>query len=205
MWGAALKCGLMPPQDPRPQAPRPRSPTVLVLASGRGERFVASGGQGAKLQALLQGRTVLSRTLDAVRASGLPWHLEDAGHPGMGDAIGAAVRATRGAPGWLVLPGDLPLVLPATLIAVAEALRHHAAVVPVHDGQRGHPVGFSAACEDGLAALSGPQGAARVLRAHAPLELPVTDIGCVTDIDTLDDLAEAERRLRQRLAPGTGG
>ena len=82
------------------------SPAVVVLASGRGDRFTASGGKGSKLQALLGGRPVLERTLDAVRASGLPWHLEDVGHAGMGDSIAAAVRATSGAAGWLILPGD---------------------------------------------------------------------------------------------------
>ena len=97
-------------------------PVVLVLASGRGERFRASGGIGHKLQALLRGKTVLQHTLAAVRASGLPWHLEDAGHPGMGDSIAAAVRATADAPGWLVLPGDLPLVQGATLRAVLDEL-----------------------------------------------------------------------------------
>ncbi|MFS2166500.1 NTP transferase domain-containing protein, partial [Variovorax sp. Varisp62] len=89
------------------------SPVVIVLASGRGERFIAAGGTGSKLKALLAGRPVLERTLDAVRASGLPWHVEDAGHPGMGDSIAAAVRATPDAAGWLILPGDLPLVQPA--------------------------------------------------------------------------------------------
>jgi hypothetical protein len=88
-----------------------RLPTVLVLASGLGARFTASGGVGHKLQADLAGKTVLQHTLDAVRSSGLRWHLEDAGHPGMGDSIAAAVRATRDAAGWLVLPADLPLIL----------------------------------------------------------------------------------------------
>ena len=176
-------------------------PVVLVLASGRGERFAASGGQGPKLRAPLAGRAVLDHTLDAVRASGLPWHLEDAGHPGMGDSIAAAVRATRQAPGWLVLPGDLPLVQPESLRAVAQALSRAAVVVPVFQGQRGHPVGFSAACGEALAALSGPQGAARVMRLHAVLELPVDDAGCVTDIDTLDDLARAEAVLLTRRGP----
>ena len=77
----------------------PPLPVVLVLASGRGERFLASGGQVHKLRALLDGKPVLERTLDAVRASGLPWHLEDVGHPGMGDSIAAAVRATQDAAG----------------------------------------------------------------------------------------------------------
>src|SRR5690349_25023283 len=105
-----------------PRAMNRTPPTVLVLTSGRGERFVASGGRGSKLQALLAGRPVLEHTLAAVRASGLPFHVEDAGHPGMGDSIAAGVRATSNAGGWLVLPGDLPLIAPSSLLAVAQAL-----------------------------------------------------------------------------------
>ena len=173
---------------------------VLVLASGRGERFLASGGQVHKLKALLAGKAVLQHTLDAVRASSLPWHLEDAGHPGMGDSIAAAVQATAQSSGWLILPGDLPLIQPDTLRAVAQALTRHAAVVPVFDGRRGHPVGFSAACGAALQALKGNQGAAPVVAAYGAMEMIVDDIGAVTDIDTLDDLAQAEQRLAQRAA-----
>ncbi|WP_427913193.1 nucleotidyltransferase family protein [Ramlibacter sp. MMS24-I3-19] len=169
---------------------------VLVLASGRGERFIASGGSGSKLQALLDGKPVLTHTIEAVRASGLRWHVEDAGHPGMGDSIAAGVRATRDAAGWLVLPGDLPLVRPETLQLVAQALATHEVVVPTFENQRGHPVGFSAACGGELAALTGPKGAASVVRAHPVMELPVADRGIVVDIDTVDALADAERWLR---------
>ena len=182
--------------------PLSASPTVLVLASGRGERFAASGGTVHKLQAKLAGRTVLERTLAAVRASGLPWHLEDAGHPGMGDSIAAAVAAAPDASGWLILPADLPLVRPETLRAVANALLPaaggHEVVVPVMQGQRGHPVGFAAACRADLLKLQGDRGAAGVIRSHDAIELVVNDIGCVTDIDTLDDLARAEALLAGR-------
>jgi molybdenum cofactor cytidylyltransferase len=179
------------------------SPTVIVLASGRGERFIAAGGTGSKLQAPLAGRPMLQRTLDAARASGLRWHLEDAGHPGMGDSIAAAVRATPDAAGWLILPGDLPLVLPATLRAVASALTGRVrAVQPHYRGERGHPVGFGAGCRAQLAALRGPSGAASVLKAmravDAVAELEVDDAGIVTDIDTPEALARAEALWRQR-------
>lgn len=189
-------------------APLPSDlPTVLVLASGRGERFRASGGVSHKLAAPLGGRPVLEHTLDAVRASGLPWHLEDAGHPGMGDSIAAAVRATADAAGWLVLPADLPLVRPETLRRVAQALAAGAAAVqPQHQGQRGHPVAFAADARDALLALSGERGAAPVLqalRARGEVrDLAVDDIGIVTDIDTLADLAAAETVLKARgLSP----
>ena len=141
----------------------------------------------------------MQHTLDAVRASGLPWHLEDGGHPGMGDSIAAAVRATSQATGWLILPADLPLVQSDTLRAVAAALNGHEVAVPVFEGQRGHPVGFSVRCRDGLLNLSGNKGAAQVIRAYPAIELIVTDPGSVMDIDTVDDLAAAQKYLKQRL------
>jgi molybdenum cofactor cytidylyltransferase len=170
-------------------------PTVIVLASGRGERFTASGGQIHKLQALLGGKKVIDRTLDAVRASGLPFHVEDAGHPGMGDSIAAAVRATKDAQGWLILPADLPLIQPATLLAVAQALQHAGLVYPMYQGQRGHPVGFDRSYASPLANLQGNKGAAQLIIAQAATELIVTDVGCVTDIDTLQDLESAQKLL----------
>lgn len=176
-------------------------PIVLVLASGRGERFRASGGQGSKLQAPLAGKPVLERTLDAVRASGLAWHVEDAGHPGMGDSIAAAVRSTPEAAGWLVLPGDLPLVRPESLRRVAEALREHSVVVPAYQGERGHPVGFGPECRAALLALTGAQGAAPVVRermaAGRGCLLALDDAGIVTDVDTVADLERLQRQLAE--------
>jgi molybdenum cofactor cytidylyltransferase len=166
--------------------PLVQPPTVIVLASGRGERFTASGGQVHKLQALLNGKKVIDWTLDAVRASGLPFHVEDAGHPGMGDSIAAAVRATLNTTpqpnGWLILPADLPLIQPATLLAVTQALQTAHQVIPMFNGQRGHPVGFSAQYT-------------QVKPAQAAIELIVNDMGCVTDIDTLQDLEKVHKLL----------
>jgi molybdenum cofactor cytidylyltransferase len=171
-------------------------PTVLVLASGRGERFTASGGTGHKLQADLCGKTVLQRTLDSVRTSGLLWHLEDAGHPGMGDTIAAAVRATRDAVGWLILPADLPLISPQTLVDLAQLKTTAQIVVPLFEGQHGHPVRFAPVCGDALASLYGSQGGAAIKDQFESLRWPVLDAGCITDIDCLDDLARARGLLK---------
>lgn len=185
----------------------PSAPVVLVLASGRSERFAASGGTVHKLRAPLGQTTVLQHTLAAVRASGLPWHLEDAGHPGMGDSIAAAVRATADASGWLVLPGDLPLVLPQTLRTIAAALVDHgcAVAMPVYQGARGHPVGFAPVCQQGLMALAGEQGAASVVRQQAQQGrvqlVDVDDAGTVTDVDTVQDLERAALLLAARPQP----
>ena len=184
----------------------PRPPTVLILAAGSGTRFRASGGSTHKLDALLDGMAVLERAMQAAQQSGLPWHLvrKDEGGAGMGDSIAAGVRATPDANGWLVIPGDLPLVRPATLMQVSQALVQgtHDVVMPFFQGKQGHPVAFSTACFAALTALHGDKGASPIVRdARARgqvLDLAVDDEGVVTDIDTMDDLARAHELLRAR-------
>jgi molybdenum cofactor cytidylyltransferase len=183
-------------------------PIVIVLAAGRGERFRASGGHTDKLNSLLAGRRVRDHVLDAVRASDLPWHIverADTAHlpsPGMGDSIACGVRATPHAAGWLILPADLPLVEAATLRAVAACLRQGpdmGVVVPHYQGERGHPVGFAAGCSLELMALTGDEGARKVMQAHSPFALTVEDPGCVLDVDTVERLAQAEALFHSRL------
>jgi molybdenum cofactor cytidylyltransferase len=177
------------------------------LAAGKGERFKAAGGTQHKLDALLQGLSVRERVIEAVQASGLPWHMvlpehtQHVHNPGMADSIACGVAATRNADGWLILPADLPLIQPATLRCMAKAL-HGATqqvmpcdvVVPMYQQQRGHPVGFSKACLQDLLQLTGDKGAASVVAKHNSLQLPVDDVGCVTDVDT-PALLEAAQQL----------
>jgi molybdenum cofactor cytidylyltransferase len=191
------------------------NPTVLILASGRGERFLASGGTTHKLEALLPAngyspvQTVLQRTLDAVIATGLPYHLERQAHAGMGDTIAAAVGKTRAANGWLILPADMPYIDPVAIRAVADALNggfdanaRQAIVAPCVRGQRGHPVGFPSSALSALLALRGDDGAKSIFK-QLPLQTIHVDQmpsvknpeGCLIDIDTVDDLK------RHQLAP----
>lgn len=126
----------------------------------------------------------------------------------MGDSIAAGVWALADAGGWLILPGDLPLVTPASLERVARALLPDGVVVPYWHERRGHPVGFGADCFGALACLSGDAGAAHVVRALSecgamrPLQLD-DDQGIVMDVDTVDDLAHAHALLCQRRGCGT--
>lgn len=183
------------------------APVVLVLAAGRGTRFVASGGRVHKLQALLAGHPVLAHVCQAVAQAGLRCHVvhpQGAATAGIGDSIACGVRATRDAPGWLILPGDMPLVQPHTLRQVAQALQVGAgahAVQAFCAGQAGHPVAFGADCAAALLALRGDTGAREVLhdlRAQGRVQrLAVADPGVLRDIDTLDDLQHAARWLTQ--------
>ena len=182
-------------------------PVVLILAAGRSERFRAAGGSSDKLDALFTTatgtRSVLDHVIAAAQASGLPWlvvRAADTAHhaeQGMGTSIATGVAATADAPGWLVLPGDLPLVQPSSLQAVAQALAQgHAVVVPEVQGHKGHPVGFASVCRDALMALRGDQGARAVVQAHSAHALPLADIGCITDVDTPELLQQAQAQAQ---------
>jgi molybdenum cofactor cytidylyltransferase len=47
-------------------------------------------------------------------------------------------------------------------------------------------------------ALAGAEGAASIVRAAQPLKLDLDDEGIVTDIDTVEELARAERLFNRR-------
>ncbi|MER0127459.1 nucleotidyltransferase family protein [Franconibacter daqui] len=177
-------------------------PVIIILAAGKGERFLASGGTTHKLDALLHGKAVLQHVLDAVKASGLPWHLvrPEGGTRGMGESIAMGVRATPDSPGWLILPGDLPFIQPASLLRVAQALKAHPVVVPHYQQKQGHPVGFQRTFFDALASLGGDVGAKAIVRAargkEEVLELTLEDVGVVNDVDVVGDLG-AEQLFRR--------
>ena len=194
-------------------------PAVIVLAAGKGERFL---GPTHKLGQALGGATVLGTTLAHAIASQLPVvvvtteALADiarrsvaardvivvpeagagsAAYLGMGHSIASGVGARANAGGWLILPGDMPLVQPATLVAVADALEHHPVVCAHHKGRRGHPVGFSAELYSELVMLSGDEGARRLVARYPALGLELDDPGVLVDVDTEADLAQVRQTL----------
>ena len=112
----------------------------------------------------------------------------------MGHSISAGVQARPQAGGWLVLPGDMPLIRPQTLQAVARKLEGHSVAYAQHGGRRGHPVGFAAELYSELVALSGDQGARRVIARYPAVGVELDDPGILVDIDTVDDLAAARQR-----------
>ncbi len=199
--------------------------TVIVLAAGSGSRFAADSH---KLAAPFSGgRSVLEATLGQAIASHLHFvvvtterfadlaresvaardvvvmpeaGLDGSVGVGMGHSISAGVAVRPHAAGWLVLPGDMPLVQPSTLVAVARLLDDHAVVYAQHRGKRGHPVGFAPELYSELLALGGDEGARRLVARYPAFGVELDDPGILIDIDTTDDLESARREAAAEVS-----
>jgi molybdenum cofactor cytidylyltransferase len=198
------------------QRPMTNEPAIVVLAAGAGSRY---RGTRHKLSEPLGGESVLVRTLRSAIASGMsvvlvvsealvdearglvpPRDMVVVDLPaqtgwGMGDSIAAGVSVHASASGWLVMPGDMPLVRPSSLRAVAAALDLQPIAYAQHRGRRGHPVGFAAELFSELVMLKGDEGARRLLARYPTAAVELDDPGVLFDIDTVDDLAAARSRL----------
>jgi molybdenum cofactor cytidylyltransferase len=187
---------------------KPR-PTIIVLAAGEGRRFA---GERHKLEQPLAAGSVLATTLRHAMETALPIIVvttaalapivtaqlarrdilvlaDEQARRGMGHSIAAGVSERASASGWLVLPGDMPLVRPQTLLTVAAALEHHAVAYAQHRGRRGHPVAFAPELFSELIALQGDEGARRLLARYPAYACEVDDPGVLVDVDTVADLA----------------
>lgn len=117
---------------------------------------------------------------------------------GMGASLACGIAALDDADGCVVALADMPWIAPATIGAVAIALREGAGIVaPVYRGTRGHPVGFSRGHFAALSTLRGDEGA-RALLAHgnAIKLIDCDDEGVTKDVDTQDDLDD-RRSVRE--------
>lgn len=184
-------------------------PTIVVLAAGQGSRF---GGPVHKLLQPLGEATVLDTTLQHVLASGCPFVVvttarlmpsvlrqvalrdllvltDEEAARGIGHSIACGVAERPDASGWLVLPGDMPRVSTASIQAVADALSEHPVAFPQYRGRRGHPVGFGSELFPDLIALTGDEGARRIIARYPAHAIEVDDAGVLVDIDTEADLA----------------
>ena len=109
---------------------------------------------------------------------------------GMGVSLSWGVRAAPMAAGWVIALADMPWVRLETITAIVAALREGALIAaPTYQGARGNPVAFAAKLYDELIALSGDEGAKRVLARHQPALVATDDPGVMLDVDRPSDLA----------------
>jgi len=182
----------------------------LLLAAGSATRFGSDKlqhtlphGVAIAVQAARHLKSEVSRVVAVVRpdsgqtaralaAEGCEVVVCDRAAEGMGASLACAARAAGAADGYLVALGDMPFVRPSTIGAVRDALAAGAALAaPYFRARRGHPVGFAGDFRAELEALSGDEGARRLVDAHAArvVKVPVGDPGAIRDIDKPSDLA----------------
>lgn len=186
-------------------------PSIVVLAAGSGRRF---GAAQPKLVQSIGSRTVLGCTIR--HAIETHWPVVAVTTPalvpllsqwlatrdlvvladgeaarGVGHSIAAGVAGQAGADGWLVLPGDMPLVRPESMLAVGRALLEHPVAYAEYQGRQGQPVGFAAELFSELMLLEGDEGTRRLVARYPASGVDVDDPGVLIDVDTAADLATA--------------
>jgi molybdenum cofactor cytidylyltransferase len=185
----------------------------ILLAAGSGSRFDPSGLQNKLLQTTASGdkvvvaaaktlRSTLPSVLAVVRrghdqvateltALGCDVVICNDADQGMGVSLVHALQQRQEADGWIIALGDMPYVLPSTVVALHDALQKGADItVPMHQDRRGNPVGFSNLHLAELLQLQGDRGARGLLQSHPVKTVMVKDAGIHHDIDTPEDLID---------------
>ena len=106
---------------------------------------------------------------------------------GLGHSLAQAVAQYPASRGWLVALGDMPYIRPDTVRRIASEIQPARLVVPLHDGQRGHPRGIGSAHGAQLLAMAGERGAQALFGDPSVIEIPVDDPGVLEDIDRPED------------------
>jgi molybdenum cofactor cytidylyltransferase len=193
------------------------TPTVfgLVLAAGQSRRFGTD-----KRRALLPcGRTLLQASIDNSQAVfgttwvvlredddpsalGIPSGVTVVRSPdarlGMGHSLAAGIQALQAsrATAVAVLLGDMPWIAPDTLRTLVAMADPERIALPVHEGQRGHPVIIGRRFWPALVGLEGDQGARAVIAGHADCVdvFECSDAGVLRDADTPDVFVSPAQR-----------
>ena len=184
---------------------------ALILAAGTASRYRAADPTVAtKLVARLDGVPLVRRVAEAALGTGARPLVVVTGHaaaevraaldgcavgfahnPDYAAGLASSLRAgllalPPEASGTLVLLGDMPGVtapLLERLIAAFGADPDADAAVPVHGGRRGNPALLGRALFAQVEALTGDEGARRLLARARLVEVPVDDDAVLLDVD----------------------
>lgn len=183
---------------------------ALVLAAGHATRFGSD-----KLSASLKGEPLLFHAIRAARAAPVakvivvtrperdtgtwpgspPVQVVQIDSSALSSSLKAGVAAAPDADGAFVFLGDMPCIPHDLAARLAQAIGPAYAAMPRHHGQRGHPVLLSAHALADIPALTGDEGAGRLLRRRADVVLyDCGDQRIHLDVDRPDDLKKVRDR-----------
>lgn len=217
------EAGTAPAPAAAPVAKVPPGPRIaaLMLAAGKSSRM----GEN-KMLAEIDGRPMVARTAqrllaararpiiavlgnqaEAVDAAIGKLPLERVTNPNFAEGLSTSIKRGLAAlpgdiDGVVVCLGDMPLIAGRDidrLIAAFNPLEGRAIIVPTRRGKRGNPILWARQFFPEMTALSGDQGARRLIEEHADLvaEIEMDSDAIFTDIDTPEALAQ----LRERMKP----
>jgi molybdenum cofactor cytidylyltransferase len=109
---------------------------------------------------------------------------------GMSTSVQAGLRALpHGVAAAALFLVDHPLIDPATIDVLIEAMKPGCIVLPVHDRRRGHPIVLSSELFPEVLALPPEQGLNVVVRRDPSrvIEVPTASPGVLVDVDTPAD------------------
>ena len=180
---------------------------AVVLAAGRSTRFGSD-----KLSALLDGQPLLHHAIRIARAAPVDRvivvarpGLDTGEWPGtpavetvrlesgaLSETLKTGVAAAGEAEAAFVFLGDMPRIPAEVAPMLAAAIGDGYAAMPCHEGKPGHPVLLSAAAFAAIAALTGDEGAGRLLRRRDDVVMvEVSSPAIHFDVDRPGDLAGA--------------
>jgi len=146
----------------------------------------------------------------ALAGTGVTFVYNEAHEQGeMLSSVRAGIRALpQDAQAFVVALGDQPGVLPLTIRLLVDAWQRApgAIVVPVYQGQRGHPIVFPSRCIAKIEALATDQTLKAVTHRQGQnvVQVFVDDPAVRMDIDTPQDYQDAVRRWDQKPAAPIG-
>jgi molybdenum cofactor cytidylyltransferase len=200
---------------------------ILLAAGSASRFKAAGGGEASKLVAPLAGKPLVRHAAEAALGSRAVPLVVVTGHDrraveaaleglaarfahnagyirGLASSLRTGVAALpASAAGALILLGDMPAVTPALidrLIAAFDEQPDALAAAPILDGRRGNPVLLSRALFGAIAKLDGDEGARKLLKGAAAgqvIEVEVSGMAAMLDVDTPQGLAEARRALEK--------
>lgn len=201
------------PRDPKPTHPSAPRIAALVLAAGKSSRMGSN-----KLLADLQGKPMISRTIERIVEAQIAsvsvvtgYQAEDVTSAlanqnvtiihnplfaeGLATSLRKGVAALQNScDAILVCLGDMPLIDPRDInrmIAAFNPAENRSIVVPVHESTYGNPMLWGAEHFSALLACEGDRGARGLLEKlkEDVVEVTVDNQGVVLDADTPEALA----------------
>jgi molybdenum cofactor cytidylyltransferase len=196
---------------------------VILAAGGSSRFRAGGGSDPTKLVAKLDGKPIVRRVVetalaakarpvvivtgyarDSVEAAVAGLDVGVAFNPkfasGLASSLSVGLSAVpHDVAGAIVLLGDMPRIEPRLIDALIDAFLTHndaLAAIPLREGRRGNPVLLGRRLFERAMRLTGDEGARRLigaLSASELVEVDAPDMGVTFDIDTPEDLADAQR------------